>query len=81
LPGGADAADPATKEALRDRTALHRGSQSLNERPLCTASAVEICRTLKAVDMDIRRTAGSPSTPPSTYARGWPRSTRASCST
>jgi Fic family protein len=57
--GGADAADPATKEALRYRTALHRGYLSLKERPLCTATAVEICRTLKGVDMDIRRTPGT----------------------
>lgn len=52
-------ADPATKEALRYRTALHRGFHSLNERPLCTGTAVEICRTLKGVDMDIRRTPGT----------------------
>ena len=52
-------ADPATKEALRYRSALHRGYQSLKERPLCTATAVEICRTLKAVDMDIRKTPGT----------------------
>jgi Fic family protein len=57
--GGADAADPATKAALRYRTALHRGYLSLKERPLCTATAVEICRTLKGVDMDIRRTPGT----------------------
>nr|WP_316642115.1 Fic family protein [uncultured Roseateles sp.] len=52
-------ADPATKEALRYRSALHRGFQSLKTRPLCTATAVEICRTLKGVDMDIRRTPGT----------------------
>jgi len=52
-------ADPATKEALRYRSALRRGYQSLKERPLCTATAVEICRTLKAVDMDIRKTPGT----------------------
>lgn len=49
-------ADPATKEALRYRTALHHGYQSLKETPLCTRTAVEICRLLKAADMDIRRT-------------------------
>ena len=49
-------ADPATKEALRYRSALHKGYQSLKDRPLCTATAVEICRTLKGVDMDIRKT-------------------------
>lgn len=52
-------ADPATKEALRYRTALHRGFQSLASRPLCTATAVEICRTLKAAEMDIRRIPGT----------------------
>ncbi|MBE0546215.1 MAG: Fic family protein [Rubrivivax sp.] len=56
---GQDNADPATKEALRYRTALQRGYQSLKERPLCTATAVEVCRTLKGVDMDIRRTPGT----------------------
>ena len=54
-----DNADPATKEALRYRTALYQGFQSLKTRPLCTATAVEICRTLKGVDMDIRRTPGT----------------------
>ena len=56
---GYDNADPATKEALRYRTALHQGFQSLRTRPLCTATAVEVCRTLKSVDMDIRRTPGT----------------------
>ena len=56
---GKDNADPATKEALRYRTALHRGYQSLKDRPLCTATAVDVCRTLKGVDMDIRRTPGT----------------------
>ena len=52
-------ADPATKEALRYRTALYAGFQSLAQRPLCTATAVEICRTIKAVDMDVRRVPGT----------------------
>ncbi|QHE88555.1 protein adenylyltransferase Fic [Hydrogenophaga sp. BPS33] len=56
---GHDNADPATKEALRYRTALHQGFQSLKARPLCTATAVNVCRTLKGVDMDIRRTPGT----------------------
>ncbi|MGA1288734.1 MAG: Fic/DOC family N-terminal domain-containing protein, partial [Rubrivivax sp.] len=53
---GVDSADHATKEALRYRTALHRGYLSLEKRPLCTATAVEVCRMLKGADMDIRRT-------------------------
>jgi Fic family protein len=56
---GQENADPATKEALRYRTALQRGYESLKDRPLCTATAVEVCRTLKGVDMDIRRTPGT----------------------
>lgn len=52
-------ADPATKEALRYRTALYRGFRSLATRPLCTTTAVEVCRTTKGVDMDIRRTPGT----------------------
>jgi Fic family protein len=51
--------DHATKEALRYRTALHQGFQSLKDKPLCTATAVTICRTLKGADMDIRRTPGT----------------------
>jgi Fic family protein len=56
---GVDMADSATKEALRYRTALHRGYLSLKERPLCTSTAVEACRTLKGADIDIRRTPGT----------------------
>ena len=56
---GPDSADPATKEALRYRTALHQGFQSLKARPLCTATAVQVCQTLKGVDMGIRRTPGT----------------------
>lgn len=52
-------ADPATKEALRYRSALNKGFRSLKERPLCTATAVEICQTLKGVEMDIRKTPGT----------------------
>jgi Fic family protein len=52
-------ADHATKEALRYRKALHHGYRSLQSRPLCMATAVEVCRTLKGADMDIRRTPGT----------------------
>lgn len=52
-------ADPATKEALRYRTALYHGCQTLKARPLCTTTAVEVCATLKGVDMDIRRVPGT----------------------
>jgi Fic family protein len=52
-------ANAATKEALRYRTALYAGFQSLSDRPLCTATAIDICRTIKAVDMDVRRVPGT----------------------
>ncbi|HTQ98984.1 MAG TPA: Fic family protein [Candidatus Acidoferrum sp.] len=52
-------ADAATKEALRYRTALYEGYQSLARRPLSTATAVEVCRTIKNVEMDIRRVPGT----------------------
>lgn len=57
--GGDKLANAATKEALRYRTALYLGYQSLAARPLCTATAVEVCRTIKAADLDIRRTPGT----------------------
>lgn len=52
-------ADGATKEALRYRTALHRGFQSLKERPLSTATAVEVCRIIKDKEIDVRRVPGT----------------------
>lgn len=52
-------ADPASKEALRYRTALWEGFQALQVRPLTTNTAVQICRAIKGMDMDIRRTPGT----------------------
>lgn len=52
-------ADPATKEALRYRTALYDGFKKLKERPLCSSTAVRICSTLKNVEMDIRKVPGT----------------------
>jgi len=52
-------ADAATKEALRYRTALYQGFQSLAERPLTTRTAIDICTAIKGVDMDVRRTPGT----------------------
>lgn len=57
--GVGEAADPATKEALRYRTALARGFEGLGRRPLSTRTAVEICRTLRGVDVDVRRVPGT----------------------
>ncbi len=51
--------DPVAKEALRYRTALLQGFQSLRDRPLTARTAVEICRTITALDLDVRRTPGT----------------------
>jgi len=51
--------DAATKEALRHRTALKEGFLSLKKRPLCTATAIEICSTIKNTKMDIRKVPGT----------------------
>ena len=51
--------DPATKETLRYRTALAEGFASLESRPLSTRTAVDICATIKGVDMDVRRVPGT----------------------
>lgn len=55
----AERADPATKEAMRYRTALDQGYQALKSRPLSTSTAIEVCRTIKGIHLDIRRVAGT----------------------
>lgn len=52
-------ADPATKEALRYRTALKEGFESIARRPLSTATAIDICSRIKQVDMGIRAIPGT----------------------
>ena len=54
-----EAADPATKETLRYRTALLEGYEDIRERPLTTRTATTICRAIKGIDLDIRRTPGT----------------------
>ena len=51
--------DAATKEALRYRAALKRGFDSLKKRPLTTATAVEVCRTLHGIELDVRKQPGT----------------------
>ncbi|NIK31253.1 Fic family protein [Xanthomonas arboricola] len=53
------AQNPATTEALRYRSALYEGFQSLQQRPLCTDTAVVVCSRIKAVQMQIRRVPGT----------------------
>lgn len=52
-------ADPATREALRYRAALRRGVELLEKKPVATATAVEVCRTLLGVNVDVRRVPGT----------------------
>jgi len=52
-------ADHATKEALRYRTALYQGYIQLEKKPLCTATAIDVCSTLKHAEMGIRKVPGT----------------------
>lgn len=51
--------DPATKEALRYRTALKEAFEVIKSRPLNTVLAEQICSTLKAIDMTVRKVPGT----------------------
>lgn len=55
----ANQTDPATKEALRYRTALYQGFEAIKKRPLNTGLAVEVCRAIKGSELDIRRVPGT----------------------
>ncbi|MGI9322034.1 MAG: protein adenylyltransferase Fic [Pseudomonadales bacterium] len=52
-------ADPAAREALRYRTALFNGFQSLDNRPLCVTTALEVCSAIKGTNMDVRKMPGT----------------------
>ncbi len=54
-----DRADAATKEALRYRTALYEGSKMVQRRMLSTDMAIQICSTIKGLELDIRSEAGT----------------------
>jgi Fic family protein len=53
---GSEQADPATKEALRYQSALMQGLRVLAKKPVTTTMAVDICRTLRGIAVDIRKT-------------------------
>lgn len=59
-------ADPATKEALRYRTALREGIDSLKTKPLSTSTAVQVCSAIQGQVMDIRRVPGTTLSNPAT---------------
>lgn len=52
-------ADPATKEALRYRRALAQGFDLIQRRPLGSRMAVELVRTIKSTDLDVRAVPGT----------------------
>jgi Fic family protein len=52
-------ADPATKEALRYRSALLEGVRALEKRPLATRIAEMICTRIKGAEMSVRKVPGT----------------------
>jgi Fic family protein len=56
---GQEHADPATKEALRYRTALREGVEYLRHRPLGTRLAEQLCTRIKGVEMTVRKVPGT----------------------
>jgi len=52
-------ADPPTKEALRYQSALMDGLRVLAKKPVTTGMAVDICRTLRGIAIDIRKVPGT----------------------
>ncbi len=52
-------ADPATREALRHRSALLEGYGALKQRPLNTGTAEQVCTRIKGVQMQVRRVPGT----------------------
>lgn len=54
-----DRADAATKEALRYRTALYEGTKMVQRGMLTTDMAIQICSTIKGIDLDIRAESGT----------------------
>jgi Fic family protein len=58
--------DPATKEALRYRSALFEGVTAIKVRPLTAGTAVRVCSRIKSRDMTIRKLGGTRVANPST---------------
>ncbi len=54
-----DKADAATKEALRYRTALFEGTKMVQRGMLTTDMAIQICSTIKGVELDLRNEPGT----------------------
>jgi Fic family protein len=54
-----DRADAATKEALRYRTALYEGTKMVQRGMLTADMAIQICSTIKGMELDIRADSGT----------------------
>ncbi|MEM9208570.1 MAG: Fic family protein [Pseudomonadota bacterium] len=54
-----DRADAATKEALRYRTALFEGTKMVRRGMLTTDMAIQICSTIKDIELDLRAEPGT----------------------
>jgi Fic family protein len=54
-----DKADAATKEALRYRTALFEGTKMVHRGMLTVDMAIQICSTIKDLELDIRDDSGT----------------------
>ena len=54
-----DRADAATKEALRYRSALYEGTKMVRRGMLTTDMAIQICSTIKGLQLDIRADSGT----------------------
>ena len=52
-------ADAATKEALRYRTALYEGTKMVRRGMLTTDMAIQICSTIKGIELDLRAESGT----------------------
>ncbi len=56
---GENKADPATKEALRYRTALYEGVSQIKDRPICTRLVEQLCTRVKHIEMTVRKVPGT----------------------
>ncbi len=66
-----EAADHATREALRYRAALYEGVVALRSRPITFGVAERVCSRIKDVDMSVRRMPGTRIANPATRAVGY----------
>ncbi len=57
--GHVNNANPATKEALRYRTALNEGWLAIKQRPLNSRTAELVCSQIKDTDMSVRKIPGT----------------------